>query len=982
MNKRVEVGMGSVVGERRDSFALGKSAAQQALAQITLYAPSLILVFASVKYALPEMLQGIRSVSRQTPLIGTSTAGEIADGFQEGGIVVLILASPYLRVSIGVGEHVSEDPQRSVDEATAGCELDTFLVPESVRKKTGRFAGGKQGDILAIMFSPGSTKVTPSPSQTILRILKRKTQNRLPVFGGSSGDDLSFARNYQLADARVLTDSVVLCLIETELKFGLAVEHGFTPTASKAMVTRAEDHRVIELDQRPAAEVYAELTRLTRRELAELQRLRKHLTRYTKTPLGLRTDCGEYVLRVPDFIQDDNSIVFTSMIFENTVLTLMEGSLEKLLVAASNAVDKAMLRGGIGSPALVLLFPCVLRRILFEREVNREPEIVKKRIGSVPLAGFYTYGEQNMSDDNVLTYYNETASVLVLGNELSEVARGNQENERLYAQLQETIRDLEQANAETMRKARELSAAMDQVQKADRLKSEFLASMSHELRTPLNSIIGFTGILLQGLTGELTAEQKKQLGMVYDSARHLLKLINDILDLSKIEAGKIEVIPVDFEPKELFRVVEKMVFPMIKEKGLTLVTEIGEDVPATLYADKNRIKQVVLNLLSNAIKFTEAGTIRLTVRSSGLDAKARPTEFRKEKLTGSLSSASSLLVAVSDVGIGIRPEHLEDIFDEFRQLEGPLKEKPYGTGLGLAISRKMVEMMGGRIWAESDGRQGATFQFTIPIPVREESGAKKPMVLPVTIDPDKKLILTIDDEVESQDILAVYLKEYGYEVIQAYNAGDALETARKLQPFAITLDIMMPGKDGWDILHELKEDPRTRNTPVICISILDNREMGLSLGAIEYLVKPIEQDELIEELQRLGQRFSIHDILIVDDEPGDLELLARYLEGEDHYEVRKAPGGAEGLAMARQKRPDLIILDLLMPETDGFEVICQLKKSQTLMDVPVIIVSGKELSREEKVFLNANIEKIIRKGEFKRDDLLDGVRHLLDKFKG
>ncbi len=454
MDRKVEVGLGSSMGARGDSFVLGRAAAQQALSKITINDPSLVLVFASVKYNLQEMLRGIRTVTKETPLIGTTTAGEIADRFHEGTIVVLILASPHLQAAIGVGERVSEDPQQSVDEAITKCGLDKYLTPKSVWEKMGGFHLKKQNDTLAIMFSPGSTKVTPSPSQTILGILKRKTQNRLPVFGGSSGDNLTFEQNYQFANARVLTDSVALCIIETELKFGLAVDHGFTPTDRKAIVTKAEGHRVIDFDQRPAAHVYAEMTRKT---VDELRRQREHLTQYTKTPLGQCTDYGEYVLKVPDFILDDNSIVFTPLVFENTVLTLMEGSREKVLAAAENAVEKAIIRGRIEDPALVLLFSCVLRRILFENEASREVAIVKREVGQTPVAGFYTYGEQNMSDNNVLTYYNESASVLVFGNALNDVARVNRENERLYAQLQATIVELERANEEMRRQAKELA---------------------------------------------------------------------------------------------------------------------------------------------------------------------------------------------------------------------------------------------------------------------------------------------------------------------------------------------------------------------------------------------------------------------------------------------------------------------------------------------------------------------------------------------
>ena len=520
-------------------------------------------------------------------------------------------------------------------------------------------------------------------------------------------------------------------------------------------------------------------------------------------------------------------------------------------------------------------------------------------------------------------------------------------NDELEAKVRERTTELEEANTRLI--------------EASQLKSQFLANMSHELRTPLNSIIGFTGIILQGIVGELNDEQKKQLNMVYESAKHLLGLINDILDLSKIEAGKIEIIPAEFEIRELIQTVEKMVFPMIEKKGLTLQVAVSEDVPPTIYNDKNRIKQVLINLLSNAIKFTESGEITLIsdfglgnadLRNSAHFIKNdRAKRYNKSEIR---IPQSEIVFSVADTGIGIKPEHLSEIFDEFKQIEGPLKEKPTGTGLGLAISKKMVEMMEGRIWVESVYEKGTCFQFAIP--VKEITTAKRaPVISPEALDLIKKLVLTIDDEIEAQEILKTYLKSEGYEVIQAYNAMEAMELAKKYRPFAITLDIMMPGKDGWDILHELKEEPQSEPIPVICISILDNREMGLSLGAFEYLVKPITKEQLMKELCRLEKRFRIYDILIVDDEPQAVELLAQYLGGEtNNYRVAKAFGGKEGLAAVKERRPDLIILDLMMPEIDGFEVIRHLKKSEGTKEIPIIIVSAMKLTQEEVEYLMKN----------------------------
>jgi len=279
---------------------------------------------------------------------------------------------------------------------------------------------------------------------------------------------------------------------------------------------------------------------------------------------------------------------------------------------------------------------------------------------------------------------------------------------------------------------------------ANQAKSTFLANMSHELRTPLNSIIGFTGILLQGIVGELNDEQRKQLDMVYGSAKHLLGLINDILDLSKIEAGKIEIIPAEFKVRELIRMVGKMVSPIAEKKGLTLEVTISDDVPPTINSYKNRIKQVLINLLSNATKFTESGEIRLNAEYSISDFGMGNADLRNSAIR---IPQSEIRFSVADTGIGIKPEHLSDIFDEFKQIEGPLKKKPTGTGLGLAISKKMVEMMGGRIWVESEYGKGSCFQFAIP--VKEIIMANRPPAIsPEALDLSKKLILTIDDEVD------------------------------------------------------------------------------------------------------------------------------------------------------------------------------------------------------------------------------------------
>ncbi|MFH1008946.1 MAG: response regulator [Candidatus Latescibacterota bacterium] len=369
---------------------------------------------------------------------------------------------------------------------------------------------------------------------------------------------------------------------------------------------------------------------------------------------------------------------------------------------------------------------------------------------------------------------------------------------------------------------------------------------------------------------------------------------------------------------------------------------------------------MLLNLLSNAVKFTEAGEIVLSCRPTG--------------------GGESVMFGVRDTGLGIKEENLDRIFEEFTQIEGTMKEKPIGTGLGLAISRKMVEMMGGSIGVESRYGQGSLFQFAVPTGHPAEP-TRCPQPKPETLDFTRKLILTVDDDMGAQEILKTYLKTEGYEVIQACNGIEALQLARKYRPFAITLDIFMPGKDGWDVLGGLKRDPQTEPIPIICISIADNRDIGLSLGAMEFLVKPVEREQLIAELRRAERRAQIRDILIVDDDPQAVALLVQYLGEFTEHTVRTAYDGREGLTMAEQHPPDLIFLDLMMPGVDGFEVIERLKTSENTRDIPIIVVSGKNLTEEETGYLNSRIQGILEKGKFTMDDLLRNVKRALEKLE-
>jgi signal transduction histidine kinase/CheY-like chemotaxis protein len=522
---------------------------------------------------------------------------------------------------------------------------------------------------------------------------------------------------------------------------------------------------------------------------------------------------------------------------------------------------------------------------------------------------------------------------------------------------------VEKRTAELNEVNNELLKANLSLEEASKLKSQFLANMSHELRSPLNSIIGFSGIMIQGLAGELNEEQKKQLGMVYESAKHLLGLINDILDLSKIEAGKIKIYNEDMNIPALIDIVDKMMAPLATEKGLKLRCEISENTPEIIHNDRNRIKQVLINLLSNSVKFTVSGEIILSCK---VTVDKRSVQF-----------------TVADSGIGIPADKQQTVFEEFTQIETLNNSKPSGTGLGLAISRKMVKMMAGEIWLESQFGIGTEFHFTIPVNKAEEglSEFSEYSEKKIEIDASRKLILTIDDEEQSQKILDVYLSEAGYQIIQAYNYNEAIEFSTKYQPFAITLDIVMPGRDGWEIMEELKRNPGTRHIPIICISMLDNRNLSISMGAVEYLVKPVNSKRLLRELEQLKKQYPIKNILIIDDNPADLLLVQEYLAQSNEFNVVSAQNGKSGIEKIEQRKPDLIILDLMMPEMDGFEVITHLKAEEETKDIPVIIVSAKELDKEELIFLQQRIQGIISKDRFDEKQVLDDILSLIKRIE-
>jgi signal transduction histidine kinase/response regulator RpfG family c-di-GMP phosphodiesterase len=605
-----------------------------------------------------------------------------------------------------------------------------------------------------------------------------------------------------------------------------------------------------------------------------------------------------------------------------------------------------------------------------------------------------------------------------------------------------------------------LEAANRDLRELDKLKSTFLANMSHELRTPMNSIIGYTDLLLDRVDGPVNEEQEKSLGKIAANARHLLQLINDVLDISKIESGKMKLSAKEIDIKWLIDSALPAFEPLIKQKKLSLAIDIAEGMPL-LYGDEDKIRQILINLLSNAIKFTNEGriTISATVSERGIKPGKEPI-FAE--------------ICVEDTGVGIKEEDTGKVFDKFVQVDLTAIRQYEGSGLGLSIARGLVALHKGMIWVTSKYGEGSKFCFTVPIrkeilekptePVIEprmaegladyfgvpvETLLKEPVcagkpircweyvrcgqpscpaygskesrcwlilgthcagmkigaypekvdfckgcaliktlitcpekeyegleVEPARKGVERKTILAIDDNPEAIDIIRKYLGDE-YSVVGLLSGEQAVEKVKELKPLAITLDIMMPRKDGWQVLRELKSTPETQDIPVVILTIVDDPRLGFSLGAAEYLIKPVEKHILLRKLKNLEKMRKIKRVLIVDDEIEAVRLMGNVLK-EAEYQVTTAYNSKDGIVLIHDFKPDLIVLNPTAPEV-GFDVVEYMKKREDLKDIPMIIITRKDLSEEEIDELNGRIQGILNKGILTKEDLLNELKDTISK---
>ena len=524
-----------------------------------------------------------------------------------------------------------------------------------------------------------------------------------------------------------------------------------------------------------------------------------------------------------------------------------------------------------------------------------------------------------------------------------------------------------------------------ELEDASRMKSEFLANMSHELRTPLNAIIGFSEVLVDGLIGEMTDQQRGFIGDIFSSGKHLLSLINDILDLSKVEAGKMML---DLEMAEVSGLFANSL-SIIREKAasrhITLAMDASPEL-GSVSVDGRKVKQIVYNLLSNAVKFTsDGGSVELKairVPREKVGKYTRSGLGRNFPLAES-DFAEFLQISVEDSGIGITPEGIERLFKPFSQIDSGLARKFEGTGLGLAMVKLLAELHGGSVAVESAVGEGSCFTVWLPFRSAAESSSAtvvKVFSVPVAVPAGARTALVVEDDYKSADLIRVQLEAEGFTVLHAASAEAALVLAVQQPLSLITLDIMLPNMDGWEFLGRLKQMPALRRIPVVIISIVADRNKGFALGAAAVMQKPISRQELYESLVELGlfplSQGQTLKVLVVDDDPKAVELIAVHLLGLAST-VLRAYGGREAIDTARQELPDLIVLDLMMPEVNGFDVVAALHEHPDTARIPILVVTAKQITAEDRARLNGYVTAIMEKAEFDGDRFTAEVRRAM-----
>jgi CheY-like chemotaxis protein len=466
----------------------------------------------------------------------------------------------------------------------------------------------------------------------------------------------------------------------------------------------------------------------------------------------------------------------------------------------------------------------------------------------------------------------------------------------------------------------------------------------------LNSILALSGLLLGRMDGDLTGEQAQQVGYIRRAAQDLLELVNDLLDLAKVEAGKVEVKPVEFEAVNLFAALRGMLRPLLLNQSVDLIFEPVDQLPR-LYTDEGKVSQILRNFISNALKFTERGEIRVSA---------------------SLAAEGEVRFAVSDTGIGIAPSDLDLIFQDFGQVDHPIQKRVRGTGLGLPLSKKLADLLGGRVLVESQLGAGSEFALQIPLHYREdrENAAAVVEWLP---DPSSLPVLVVEDSPEMMMMYEGYLRGSGFQVQPATTTREAEDFIDRVRPAAIILDIVLRSEDSWALVAKLKQDTRTKDIPILVVSTIDDEGKGLHLGVDRYLMKPIERAQLIKELKSLTGQPRMVEVLIIDDQERDRYLVKQRLRNLPLL-VMEATSGTEGILAACKHKPDVILLDLGMADLSGFEVLERLKNEAAATEIPVVVITSRVLTAPEREEIMRKAVMIVGKGNLENTDFDEVMR--------
>ncbi|HTY36804.1 MAG TPA: response regulator, partial [Bacteroidota bacterium] len=576
---------------------------------------------------------------------------------------------------------------------------------------------------------------------------------------------------------------------------------------------------------------------------------------------------------------------------------------------------------------------------------------------TVEKKSFHRELKRKRKDGTLIDVDVHTRSIELDGHKVTVIAQYIDITERKRAedQVRRQLSIIERQNGE-------LEKARDAAMEANRTKSAFLASMSHELRTPLNAIIGYSEMVMEEMSDAGQMGYQEDIERIRTAGKHLLGLINDVLDLSKIEAGKMELYLEEFDLSSLIKEVSATVQPLMEKNGNTFVVNFSREMPS-LRLDVTKVRQILFNLISNASKFTQRGTITLSCSTSPASGEA----------------TSTLKLKVSDTGIGLTDEQKGRLFQEFTQADSSTTRKYGGTGLGLAITKRFAEMMHGSVTVDSVFNQGTSFTVTLPqrieSTIRTEPPAPKPAVNDGSVPPNS-VVLVIDDDPSVRDLLVRYLSKDGYQV-ECVAAGDeGVKRAKAILPMAIILDVMMPHKDGWAILQEIKADENLKATPVIMYTMVDDRNFGLAIGASEYLIKPVSRETLLQVVNKYRHSEPSQYVLVVDDDPDLRELASRTIE-KAGCKVFGAENGQSALSLLKTVRPNLIFLDLMMPIMDGFEFLAAFQSREDWTSIPVVVMTSKDLSLHERFQLGGVVKRIIQKGDLTPEILLHQLSTLI-----